>query len=46
MRWRGQSALLRAEQALHVIVAAPAAPMLVWEQNPATDLLVFITARC
>lgn len=39
----GQSALLRAEQALHVIVAAPAAPMLVWEQNPATDLLVFIT---
>lgn len=39
----GQSVLLVAERMLHVIVAAPAEPMLVWEQNPATDLLVFLT---
>ncbi len=39
----GQSVELRAEQLLTVIVAAPAAPMLVWEQTPACDLLVFIT---
>lgn len=39
----GQSVRLFAEQMLHVIVAAPATPMLVWEQNPATDLLVFIS---
>ncbi len=39
----GQSVLLVAERMLHVIVAAPAEAMLVWEQNPATDLLVFLT---
>lgn len=32
-----------AEKPLTVVIAAPAQPMLVWDQTPATDVLVFIT---
>ena len=39
----GEAVNLKAERAAVVVVSAPAAGMLVWDQTPPTDVLVFIT---
>lgn len=39
----GEMAAFEAERAIVTIVAVPAEPMLVWDQAPPSDLLVFIT---
>ncbi len=39
----GESMSLQAERNVVAIIAAPAAPMTVWQQNPPSDILVFIT---
>ncbi len=38
----GDVVSLQAEKSVLVVLGAPAEPMIVWEQTPATDLLVFI----
>lgn len=39
----GEAVNLKAERAAVIVVSAPAADMLVWDQTPPTDVLVFIT---
>jgi aminomethyltransferase len=39
----GETARLETERPVVVAVAAPASPMLVWEQTPPSDVLAFIT---
>jgi aminomethyltransferase len=38
----GDVVALQAEKSVLVVLGAPAEPMIVWEQTPATDVLVFI----
>jgi aminomethyltransferase len=38
----GEMAVLKAERPVVVVIAAPADPMLVWDQSPPSDVLVFI----
>ena len=38
----GDIARMQAERPLMVVFGAPAEPMVVWDQNPATDILIYI----
>ncbi len=41
----GESVVLKADSSSVVVLGAPSEPMTVWDQTPASDVLVFIRAR-